>query len=219
MAPWKLMAAVSAFAVCLHTICARRVGEEEVAELTTGVHSNSTGLRFPSLSSSSSWFGTDPLPEINDWPAQAVIAKAMRKRVFVFLEVFRLKNSRWVLGGVYHSHLLICNRSAFDEEDTQYLGNLPLESGDFAELPEPWWSKRTTECEALSYRNSDNEATCSGVKHWRQSLHKRDAKMWNALGETVKKYYYGELLASTDHCLTPPLTPTPSPTPPLICQP
>jgi len=192
MAPWKLAAAVSAVAVCLHTTCARRAGEEEVAELATVVHNNSTGLRFPWLSSSSGWSVTNPVPQTKrDWPKQDDIAKMYRENVFVFLEIFRMTYTRWIWGGLYHSHLLVCSESAFNETERDDLRKLSLEPNGFAELPEHWWNQTTAMCEVMSYRIGDKTAPCSGVFYWKQPLKKRDARMWNALPETVKKYYYG----------------------------
>mmetsp|Transcript_127153 Transcript_127153/g.354061 ORF Transcript_127153/g.354061 Transcript_127153/m.354061 type:complete len:393 (-) Transcript_127153:328-1506(-) len=133
-----------------------------------------------------------PYGDISDWDeSQDVVAREAGTEYFVFLEVFRLSGTSWVLGGLYHSQMLICPKSEFQPEERRYIQELEIGSSRFAEVPEAWWRQSGARCVAVSFGGARDGAPCSGVGERQQGLGELAALIPNVDAGVAWKYYYG----------------------------
>lgn len=117
----------------------------------------------------------------------------------VFLQVFRLRNTSWLLGGLYHSEVLVCPRMPAGSGG--WRRKLAGEPAPFLAVDERLWDSSTVECMELAYGGNSDRAPCSGVMLRNQSLSARKALISNVEQGIVWKYWYGTGTQSGEEAL------------------
>jgi len=94
-------------------------------------------------------------------------------------------NSSEASGALYHSEVLICPRSDFDDEAQRFLEQTIDTMWNYEELKKEWWQQATeVMCQTLSYGSR-------GISWFKQRLSEAKSGISNADLEQVEKFIYG----------------------------
>ncbi|CAK0911318.1 unnamed protein product [Prorocentrum cordatum] len=106
---------------------------------------------------------------------------------FVFLQRYPLEGAEVL----YHTEVLVCDRSGFSVADQGFLDETIAGMRHFAPLNESWWEGKTAQCTELGYGGASCSSQCCGVGHAAMPLNKRQAVIGNA--DLTKKalFVYG----------------------------
>jgi hypothetical protein len=116
---------------------------------------------------------------------------------YVFLQRFPLEGTG---GFLFHTEVLVCDRSNFSPEDRDRLDAeaSTLTDHDYVELDESWWSASdmgSVSCVELGYGGADCSETCCGVPLGESErsypINGRHAVIPNAVGDQKILYLYG----------------------------
>ena len=81
---------------------------------------------------------------------------------YVFLQKFPLQRTN---GFIFHTEVLVCDRSGFAPDDQTLLDDKVASLEDFVELDENWWTTQTANCVEFGYGGAMCNEHCCGVPH------------------------------------------------------
>jgi len=150
--------------------------------------------RGPERTLISNYAAPDELGRPVNWSqSEDVVAHYTTDDHYVLLEVFRLRYTRLIFGGFYHSQMAICPKSHFSAEERRVLDGLQLDpSKGFAEVPPTLWRRSPASCFKLSFGGIADNSRCSGISAVRQALRLDSALIPNVEPGVAWKYLYGD---------------------------
>ena len=137
------------------------------------------------------WGGTDA--KLEDRISTDYNGEGQDVPVYVFLQKFPLLDTN---GSLFHTEVLVCPKSEFDDEDHAMLSSVLSKLNDFVAMEESWWSDKVGNCVELGYGGNECTTACCSVPHTdlqkQYPMNARASMIGNADVTQKSVYLYGE---------------------------